>query len=185
MAWWAVYCFDESEFKVRDRLERDGIETYLPYERHFLASGAQGRGRKKYVDESVFPGYLFASATPGRVESIKNTLGVITVVSNVGRPLEVTDKVMAALRGLARSADGLMFAKDAARLSQGFRFAVGDRFKFSIDSAFAGFLGVLHSIERLDDTGSVIALVEGMGGTRPVTVHHTALRPILGSVAPA
>ena len=91
------------------------------------------------------------------------------------------DGVVAQMRELTRCVDGvgdLMSERDLTRLSLGFRGSVGDSFKFK-GGPFAGFVGVIASLKRLDVDGAVGAYVELLGGTQEVVVSHRFVGPII------
>ena len=53
--WWALYTKPRHEKKAKLEIEKKGITVYLPLNRVLR----QWSDRKKWIEEPLFPGYIF------------------------------------------------------------------------------------------------------------------------------
>lgn len=92
--WFALYTKPHKEYLVRDALQGQGVEVYLP------EIGVVTRRRGRREKKPFFPHYLFARLDLGDslMAKVRWTLGLRRIVSAGGRPVPVPDEVIAALR---------------------------------------------------------------------------------------
>jgi len=90
MHWYLVYTHCWHEKKVKERLERERFETFLP----LIEQWSRRRDRQKRIHIPLFPGYLFV-----RTEMNVNTYlkilkikGVIGFFCNAGKPAIIPDE---------------------------------------------------------------------------------------------
>ncbi len=93
-AWLALYTKPHREYFVRDRLQGQGVEVYLPEVRVAVPR----RERREY--KPFFPHYLFArlDLQDARNANLHWTPGLRSVVTCGGQPVPVPDGVVSALR---------------------------------------------------------------------------------------
>lgn len=86
--WYALYTRARHEKRVDARLRERGFEVFLalvPQER-------QWHDRKKVVYWPLFPGYVFARATPADLWRALDTPGVANVIRFNGQPAPIPDE---------------------------------------------------------------------------------------------
>lgn len=180
LVWRVAYCEPRHEFLARDILVDRGYGAFLPFMRFIkrVKMRNQSRYNVSHQDRPLFPRYLFvdaveASATTG----VRGVLGLLSAGECI---LSVPDVAMGRLRAMA-SPSGMMNQVDITRLKYDFEGKVGDEFRFSENSTMFGLTGVISSIDRLDDTGTIKAWVKLLGSTREAVVSHKAVGEILQS----
>ena len=92
--WFVVWTESRAEKKVQSRLVALGVSAWLPVvtERHRWSD------RWRNVDCPLFPGYLFARASLADWSRILRTPGVLTVITEGGRPALISDSFLRLLR---------------------------------------------------------------------------------------
>jgi len=93
-SWFVIWAESRAEKRVKKRLEALGLPAWLPVvkERHRWSD------RWRDVECPLFPGYLFARATNADWSRILRTPGVLTVITEQGRPATLADSLVAELR---------------------------------------------------------------------------------------
>jgi transcription elongation factor/antiterminator RfaH len=95
--WYALYTRARHEKRVVQRLNRQGIQVFLP----LIPRERQWHDRKTVVDWPLFPGYVFARLRGGATSLVLSTPGVVTIVSQNGSPAPIRDEVIEGVRRLA------------------------------------------------------------------------------------
>jgi transcriptional antiterminator RfaH len=92
--WFVIWAESRAEKKVEKRLAALGLSPWLPIvkERHRWSD------RWREVECPLFPGYLFAQATNADWPQILRTPGVLTVITEGGKPALLADSFVTALR---------------------------------------------------------------------------------------
>lgn len=78
--WTAVYVRSRHEFKVYDRLQKGGLEAFLPYVKRL----SKWKDRKKLISFPLFPGYLFVRIRRHSYDDLLAVLKDRAVVGFVG-----------------------------------------------------------------------------------------------------
>ena len=93
-SWFVIWAESRAEKKVEQRLAALGLSPWLPIvrERHRWSD------RWRNVDCPLFPGYLFARAESADWSQILRTPGVLTVITEGGKPALLSDSFIASLR---------------------------------------------------------------------------------------
>ena len=76
--WYVLYVRSRSEKKVKERLEKNNIEVFLP----LIKVVRQWSDRRKHVQVPLFPGYLFLNITPENFSFIREIEGVVGFVKH-------------------------------------------------------------------------------------------------------
>lgn len=92
--WYAVYVRSRFEKKSAWLLERDGVEVYLP----LITTIKQWSDRRKKVEEPLFKSYVFVHTDLKNYFDILNVPGVVTFVHFEGRPVDIPENQMNAIR---------------------------------------------------------------------------------------
>lgn len=100
--WYALHVRSRHEFKVRDRLLKNGFEAFLPVVERL----SKWKDRKKLVAFPLFPGYLFVNLnrdTQSLLAVLKNP-GIVRFVGGIpGDPEQVPEEQVASLKRLVES----------------------------------------------------------------------------------
>jgi len=93
--WFVTYVKPQNELKVVERLGRRGYETFLP----MSARWAQRGHKRVEIERPLFPRYLFVRFGPGgNFLEIGETVGVVSILNNFGKPGTVRNTFIADLR---------------------------------------------------------------------------------------
>ncbi len=93
-AWFVIWAESRAEKQVAKRIAALGLSSWLPIvkERHRWSD------RWREVECPLFPGYLFARATIADWNRILRIPGVLTVITERGKPALLADSFVTALR---------------------------------------------------------------------------------------
>lgn len=93
-SWFVIWSESRAEKQVAKRIAAMGLSAWLPVvkERHRWSD------RWREVECPLFPGYLFARAALADWPRILRTPGVLTVITERGRPAVIADSFVASLR---------------------------------------------------------------------------------------
>jgi len=98
--WYAIYTKPNSEKKLYSSLVEKQIECYLPL-RKVLRYWSD---RKKWIEEPLFKGYLFAKVSYKEFFDILNTPGAVCYVSFGGRAQPIPEKQMSSIKTMVEQA---------------------------------------------------------------------------------
>lgn len=96
LAWNVLYTKTKNEKKVFDRLSNLGIDAYCPCQRTLK----QWSDRKKWVEEPIFKSYIFVKTPESEAQKLQilNTLGVVRFLYWLGKPAQVRQEEIDAIR---------------------------------------------------------------------------------------
>jgi transcriptional antiterminator RfaH len=117
------------------------------------------------VRSPLFPRYLFIrlNLLRDRWLSVRNTVGVSSLFTQDGRPVPVPAGIV---ESILKNADG-----QVVRLDQ--ELTTGQKIRI-LSGPFVDLIGTL---ERLDENGRVLVLLQLMGSAIPVSLHRSVLSP--------
>lgn len=93
--WYLVQCKPKQDGRAQENLERQGYVCSRPLLRRERVS----RGRRQFITESLFPGYLFVHLPEGaNWAPLRSTKGVSRMVAFGGSPLGVASGLVHALQ---------------------------------------------------------------------------------------
>lgn len=177
--WFAVHTAPQNEAKADENLRRQGFMTFYPFRRVRVRRKMPNRDvyKVEWIERPYFPRYLFVALRHEHetISAVNDTDAVSTVVHIRSRKgaerqyLQIPARVMDALMKIG-DGTGFMSEEDQARLSAGFFGKVGQQFRFSGSSAFAGLIGTISCVADLDRSGQIKAFIDLFGGTREVDV---------------
>lgn len=132
--WFVIWAESRAEKQVAKRLSALGLSAWLPIvrERHRWSD------RWREVEMPLFPGYLFARAAIADWPRILKTPGVLTVITEKGKPAGLTDNFIDSLRD-AITRDGAA----PERVDHDVAFAPGDEVIVQ-EGALRGVRGVVR-----------------------------------------
>jgi transcriptional antiterminator RfaH len=128
--WLVVYTAPRSEKAVSKYLNDRGIEVYLPLQRRLK----QWSDRKKWIDEVIFPSYVFVKVDPSCYYDVLNSPKVIRYIYFNGKAAEISEREIESIRKLCSGDDHLEIITE--------RILVGERVRIS-GGTLAGIEGEL------------------------------------------
>ena len=167
MTWLAVYSRPNTERSVSDRIRKDAPSrpVFFPFIRDVRRVRRFNKSRLVTTETALFTRYLFVQAEPYWVWYLKTIPEVLAVVSIRGEPLEIPDKVIAAIQAMA-DPDGCVQDNDFTK-AQKAKFKIGDYVRINWpDRILDGFLVQLASIGQRE----VTVYVNMLGSEREVRV---------------
>lgn len=87
LCWYVAYTMSKAERKVKERLDKAGIESYLPLQSVIRL----WNGHKKQVTVPVIPGCIFVRIPVQDISTISSTQGVAFLLKEEGKPVIVPD----------------------------------------------------------------------------------------------
>lgn len=97
--WYPLYTRSRHEKKAYERLRSEGFEAFLPLKK----SVRQWSDRKKVVQTPLFPSYVFAKLSDREILDAIKVRGVASFVSFNGRPANVREEEIEAVRSALQS----------------------------------------------------------------------------------
>lgn len=161
MAWFLVQTKVRQEALAERNLARQGYTTFLPVEPRTVRHAR----RVQTVLSAYFPGYVFVSLDPARQQwrPINSTLGVRALVTVRGRPSQVPDTVIDALKALV-GPSGQIETADT--------LAAGDRVRIQ-SGPFADLVGEVIAVPA---ETRVTILLDAMANPTPVDLNPSQAR---------
>lgn len=115
-AWYLVQCKPRQDARAEEHLSRQGYECARPVCRRERLV----RGRQTYLQESLFPGYLFINLPDdSNWAPLRSTRGVNRVVSFGGKPLAVSQDLITQLQNRVEDSKPAFIAGDRVRILDG------------------------------------------------------------------
>ena len=97
--WYAVWTRSRHEQVVREQIERQQIDAFLPT----IPRWSRWKDRKKKIDWPLFPGYCFAKFDEDQTLAILKCRGVVSIVSFEGKPAPIPEREINGIRQLVAS----------------------------------------------------------------------------------
>ena len=94
--WHVIYTHPRGEKKVHELLNKAEIESFLPLHKVLR----QWSDRKKWVELPLFPSYVFVKIEPRQYFEVLNTNKVVKYIYFEGKPANVRDDVIEAIKQL-------------------------------------------------------------------------------------
>jgi transcription elongation factor/antiterminator RfaH len=160
--WFLVHTLARGEFRAQMHLGVQGFKTFLPQ----IVKTVRHARQLRTVRAPFFPRYLFVALDLDRDRwlSIRSTFGVAHLIASDDRPLAVPRGIVESL--IDRSADGNLLSPEDLRTGQRVRIVSGP------------FVGLVGTLERLDDKGRVRVLLQLMSAAVAVGIERTRLLPV-------
>ena len=125
--WYIIYTRPKCEKKVDAILSKRKIEHFLPINCKQINSGR----RIRLVHEPLFDSYVFANISVSEIERVKLMDSVINLVFWKGKPVEVPDTEIEAIREFVTDYQNIRLEKSAINLNDTVRIV--DRPKYSVE----------------------------------------------------
>ena len=117
-----VYTKSQKETLAHDHLERQGFLPYCPMHKKEI----KYKSKTKIMSLPLFPRYLFIQANEialKKIHLIRSTVGVSSLILRDGKPIEVQDKILDAVRhaekGYLGQVETLFNAGDRVIINEG------------------------------------------------------------------
>ncbi len=101
--WFVIWTESRAEKKVEQRFAALGLSPWLP----IIKERRRWSDRWRVIDCPLFPGYLFARATLADWSTLLRIPGVLTVITEHGKPALLADSFITSLRD-AISREGVL-----------------------------------------------------------------------------
>lgn len=163
--WYAVHTRSRHEKPVASRLQRQGIESYLP----LLARQNRWKDRVKLVQLPLFPGYVFARFTLHGLTQVLSTHGVFTIVAVAGQPTPIPAREIDNVRRAAEAA-----AQTGAGVETAFLVEEGTRVRV----AAGPFQGVEGRVVERRGRHRVLVGITALGQALEVDIRAADLQPL-------
>jgi len=92
--WFVLYTTPRSEKQVKERLDREGVEAFLPLH----LSPRRWSDRIKMVEVPLFNSYIFVRTNESQVRSLLHIRGVVKIVYYNNKPAVVKPKELEQIR---------------------------------------------------------------------------------------
>lgn len=112
--WYVVKTNSLAEKKVNERLVQHGFETYLP----LYTSWRIWSDRKKKIEKPLIPSVVFVYTTERELKHVYPILGVVRILTYLGKPAIVREQEIQNLRILLQ-ADNLTEVQTVERFDNG------------------------------------------------------------------
>ena len=153
--WYLVQCKPRQDERAEENLLRQGYGCSRPTCRRERIL----RGQMQYVQESLFPGYLFIHMPEGaNWAPLRSTRGVARVVAFGGRPLAVGHELIVQLQSRART-------HIIATFNPGDKVTILDQ----------GFAGIESIFMTMDGEERVILLINLMNRQQQISLPLTSI----------
>jgi transcription antitermination factor NusG len=87
--WYVFYTYPRAEKVIYSDLVKKGYDTFLPLQRTLKEYKCR---HKKWIEEVLFPGYIFVKSSVDELYRIKNFPKVVTFIHCAGKPSIVSEK---------------------------------------------------------------------------------------------
>lgn len=105
--WYALYTQPRAEKRVKEKLEMNGVECYLPLHR----SPRVWSDRVKMVDIPLFNSYIFVKCKDADILQMNRISGVVRTVFYDGKPAKIRQDEIDAIRLFIEEASGKTLCK--------------------------------------------------------------------------
>lgn len=111
--WYALYTKSRAEKKVYEELRLRGIDTYLPLRKELK----QWSDRKRWREVPIINSYVFVFITTDDFLRVYEAKGVVSYVSQKGRPVAIPDREIEAMKKTVAS--NLSFNVEPSNIQKG------------------------------------------------------------------
>ena len=179
--WLAIHTVPQREAAVAEKLAATVDEVLYLWTRGLRRQWLGNHRVVSLVERAYFPRYIFAAVSDGQHHAVKETSGVCAVVNVQGKPLEMPQRVVDAVRALADSQGFVPSDDECDRLFKpSFVGRVGDLVVFKRPNHILdGLIGRLSDISRLDRKGEIKAFVRMLGSEREMRLPASLVGAVL------
>ncbi len=119
--WYALYTKSRTEKKVAERLDKIGVEYYLPLKKTLK----QWSDRKKYVFVPIINSYIFVKVKKEQLYDLIAVEGITRYISFSGRPVEVRQQEIDVLKLFLESGTEVEFLDGEPKKGKLVKFTSG------------------------------------------------------------
>jgi transcription antitermination factor NusG len=161
--WVAIYTHSRAEKKIDQTLQAAGYKTYLPLQH----TRRQWSDRWKDIEVPLIPSYTFAKIKASDVVPVRNTAGVVRIVSWHGKPAIIPEKEIYAIKKL-------MDAKAEVHVKNNELLKLGAKVRI-LEGPFVNMEGML--ISDCED-GNFCVSITGLDFALVTTIEQSILVPV-------
>ena len=161
--WVALYTNSRSEKKTAQTIQNAGYEVYLPLQ-HIRR---QWSDRWKSVEVPLFNSYIFAKIRAKDVAPIRNSAGVVCIVSWHGQPAIIPEGEINAIKRLMEAA-AEVHVRNNSQLKRGARVRI-------VEGPFVNMEGMLISD---CEEGNFCVSISGLDFALVTTIEESILVPV-------
>ena len=122
-SWYALHTAPRAEKKVKERLEEQGIENYLPLK----IETRIWSDRKKKIAVPLIPGYIFVCVSANDFLKVLNTTGAVAFLKEKSAPAAIPADQIRRLRMMVEHAvDEIEFVNNPLRIGDKIRVKQGE-----------------------------------------------------------
>ncbi len=160
--WYAIYVRSRQEHKVFERLEKNGVQSFLPKVEvvRFYSD------RKKRVVEVLFKSYVFVYIELTESMNVLQTIGVVSFVKFEGKPVPIPEFQIAAVKRYIQD--------ERAELVQEDDFLLGQEIEI-VKGPFKGQKGRLITISQKE---MVVLELEVLNSFIPLKIGKSFLKKL-------
>lgn len=151
--WYAVYTAGRAEKKVKERLDKAGIESYLPLQSVIRL----WNNRKRKVMIPVIPGCIFVRLSIDEVAKVKNIKGVSFLLRKEGQYISIPECQMETFRCMVENAGE--FVEFAEELTPGATVRVVRGQLIGVQGELIECQGKDKLMLRIEGLGSALVMV--------------------------
>ena len=150
--WHVAYTAPRAEKRVSDRLSEQGINHYLPVKK----SLKQWSDRRKWVEEPLFPSYIFVQVDQKEYFDAINTDGMVCYIRFEGKAAMVREQTMSDIRRIAEA--GLMAELVDEMPQPGTRYSINAGPLKGISGKVVRLKGKTHFVLEVEELGKYLVL---------------------------
>ncbi|MGD9492245.1 MAG: UpxY family transcription antiterminator [Bacteroidales bacterium] len=150
--WHVAYTAPRAEKKVSDRLSEQGINHYLPLKKTMK----QWSDRRKWVEEPLFPSYIFVQVDRKEYFDAINTDGMVCYIRFEGKAAMVREQTMSDIRRIAEA--GLMAEMVDEMPRPGTRYSINAGPLKGISGRVVRLKGKTHFVLEVEELGKFLVL---------------------------
>lgn len=150
--WYVAYTAPRAEKKVSLRLKEQGINHYLPVKK----SLRQWTDRKKWIEEALFPSYIFVNVDQKEYFNAINTVGLVCYIRFEGKAAELREQTIADIRRIAEA--GLMAELLDEIPKPGTRYSINTGPLKGISGLVVRLKGKTHFVLEVEELGKFLVL---------------------------
>ncbi|OFY04520.1 MAG: hypothetical protein A2W93_04790 [Bacteroidetes bacterium GWF2_43_63] len=150
--WYVAYTAPRAEKKVSLRLKDQGINHYLPVKK----SLRQWTDRKKWVEEPLFPSYIFVQVDQKEYFKAINTDGLVCYIRFEGKAAKLREQTIADIRRIAEA--GLMAEMVDEIPQPGTQYSINAGPLKGISGMVVRLKGKSHFVLEVEELGKFLVL---------------------------
>lgn len=147
-SWYALYTKTNFEKRIKEFLEEQNIECYLPVQKKLK----QWSDRKKWIEEPLFKSYIFVKVSNVEFFNLLNIPGVFSYVSFGGKPQTIPEYEIENVKILVKQSEQEVFLTQE-KIAKGIKVRIQD----------GPLKGVIGEVVQTSGQSRIMVRVETLG----------------------